>query len=95
MFPVFPTVKPSGADLGLYMVLIGPPLVIKLYSERRKEGHVLFNVALIIFYLRLYGEIATVETHCRHYIGYTFRLAARDLLYAPFHRHDSTYHGLG
>ena len=33
------------------------------------------------------------ETHCRH-IGYFFRLAARVLLYAPFHRQDSTYHGL-
>ena len=27
-------------------------------------------------------------------MGYYFRLAARDLLYAPSHRHDSTYHGL-
>ena len=34
------------------------------------------------------------ETRCRHYIGYSFRLAARFLLYAPSHRQDSTYHGL-
>ena len=33
------------------------------------------------------------ETRCRH-IGYSFRLAARVLLYAPSHRQDSTYHGL-
>ena len=33
------------------------------------------------------------ETRCSH-IGYSFRLAARVLLYAPSHRHDSTYHGL-
>ena len=33
------------------------------------------------------------ETRCRH-IGYSFRLAARVLLYAPFHRHDNTYLGL-
>ena len=33
------------------------------------------------------------ETHCRH-IGYSFRLTARFLLYAPSHRQDSTYHGL-
>ena len=32
------------------------------------------------------------ETRCRH-IGYSFRLAARVLLYAPSHRQDSTYHG--
>ena len=28
------------------------------------------------------------------YMGYYFRLAARDLLYAPSHRQDSTYNGL-
>ena len=27
-------------------------------------------------------------------MGYFFGLAARVLLYAPFHRQDSTYHGL-
>ena len=32
------------------------------------------------------------ETHCRH-IGYSLRLAARVLLYAPSHRQDSIYHG--
>ena len=33
------------------------------------------------------------ETHCRH-MGYSFRLAARVLLYALSYRQDSTYHGL-
>ena len=33
------------------------------------------------------------ETHCRH-MDYSFRLAARVLLYAPSHRQDITYHGL-
>ena len=37
--------------------------------------------------------IVREETHSRH-IGYSFRLAARVLLYAPSHRQDSTYHGL-
>ena len=37
--------------------------------------------------------IVRKETRCRH-IGYSFRLAARVLLYAPSHRQDSTYHGL-
>ena len=32
-------------------------------------------------------------TRCRH-IGYSYRLAARVLLYAPSHRQDNTYHGL-
>ena len=29
-----------------------------------------------------------------NHIGYSFRLTARVLLYAPSHRQDSTYHGL-
>ena len=33
------------------------------------------------------------ETRCCH-IGYSYRLAARVLLYAPSHRQDNTYHGL-
>ena len=33
------------------------------------------------------------ETRCRH-IGYSFRLTARVLLYAPSHRQESTYHSL-
>ena len=33
------------------------------------------------------------ETRCRH-IGYSYRLTARVLLYAPSHRQDNTYHGL-
>ena len=28
-------------------------------------------------------QIAREETRCRHYMGYSFRLAARVLLYAP------------
>ena len=37
--------------------------------------------------------IVKKETRCRH-IGYSFRLTARVLLYAPSHRQNSTYHGL-
>ena len=37
--------------------------------------------------------IVREETRCRH-IGYSFRLAARVLLYAPSHRQDSKYHSL-
>ena len=37
--------------------------------------------------------IVRKETRCRH-IGYSLRLTARVLLYAPSHRQDSTYHGL-
>ena len=38
-------------------------------------------------------QIAREEIRCRH-IGYSFRLAAKVLLYASSHRQDDTYHGL-
>ena len=37
--------------------------------------------------------IVKKETRCRH-IGYSLRLIAMVLLYAPSHRQDSTYHSL-
>ena len=67
-------------------------------KEGKKEGNVLFNDALNTFYLRLYGvrttQIAREETRYRHYMSCSFRLAARVLLYTPFHRQDSTYNGV-
>ena len=36
--------------------------------------------------------IVRKETRCRH-IGYSYRLTATVLLYAPSHRQDNTYHG--
>ena len=44
----------------------------------------------------IYGYMASdiwLRTRCRH-IGYSYRLTARVLLYAPSHRQDGTYHGL-
>ena len=37
--------------------------------------------------------IVRKQTRCCH-IGYSYRLTARVLLYAPSHRQDNTYHGL-
>ena len=34
------------------------------------------------------------EETCCHHMGYSFRVTARVLLYAPSHIQDSTYHGL-
>ena len=63
----------------------------------RKEGNILFNDALNTFYIRLYmvkdHSDSDEETRCRH-MGYSFRLAARVILYAPSHRQDGTYIGL-
>ena len=57
-----------------------------LLTEGRKEMFYLTTLSTH-FYLRLYGV--------RHMVkDYSFRLAARVLLYAPSHRQDSTYHDL-
>ena len=59
-----------------------------------------------MFYLQLYGVRHMVKDHsdrererereetCCCHMGYSFRLAARVILYAPSHRQDSTYHDL-
>ena len=54
----------------------------------RCTQHILFKVIWLRTIL-----IMREETRCRH-IGYSFRLTARVLLYAPSHRPDNTYHGL-
>ena len=64
--------------------------------EREREIYVLFNDALNTFYLDIWLRTILImrkETRCRH-IGYSYRLTARVLLYAPSHRQDNTYHGL-
>ena len=70
-------------------------------NSYRKEGNVLFNDALNTFYIRLYGVRHMVEDHSDNERGnplpphgYSFRLAARVLLYASSHRQDNTYHGI-
>ena len=81
---------------------IGPLKTRSGLKEIRKKGNVLFNDALNTFFI--YGYMASdiwlrtilivrKETRGRQ-IGYSFRLTARVLLYAPSHRQDSTYHGL-
>ena len=68
-------------------------------SPGRKEGNVLFNDTLNTFlFTVIWHQTRTIlivrkETH-RHHIGYSFRLTARVLLYAPSHRQDNTYYDL-
>ena len=50
------------------------------------------------FIYRYMAQTSTIlivrkETRC-HHIGFSYRLTARVLLYAPSHRQDNTYHGL-
>ena len=54
--------------------------------------HVMYSYMASDIWLRT-TQIAREETRCRH-IGYSFRLAARVLLYASSHKQDNTYHGL-
>ena len=85
-----------------------PPVINKWFkikhflSVRRKEKMFCLMTHSIHFYLRLYGVTHMVKdhsdsdrekTHCCH-LGYSFRLAARVLLYASSHREDNTYHCL-
>ena len=67
-----------------------------------KEGNALFNNTLTTFYLSLYDvrqrhvlkdHSVREETCCPHFMGY-FETAAKDLLYAPFHRQSNIYHDL-
>ena len=95
----------SGYFIQILSVMTAPidtrNLAISRWSPTTKEGNVLFNDALNTFYLRLYGVGHMVKDHsdtreetCCHHMGYSFRLAARVLLYASSHTQDNTYHGL-
>ena len=80
----------SRRDLKLVTLLV-------FYTRSEKERNVLLNDALNTFYLRLYGVRPMVYDHSdseRGNIGYSYRLRAMVLLYAPSHRQDNTYHGL-
>ena len=64
-------------------------VIRRVAHEMFAEGF-LFNDALGTFYLRLHGVRHMVKDHfvreetcCRHYMDYSFRLAARFFLYAP------------
>ena len=70
------------------------------YMEGRKEMFYLTTHSTHFIYGYMASDIwlRTIlilrkKTRCRQ-IGYSFRLTARVILYAPSHRQDSTYHGL-
>ena len=72
----------------------------KSYLQREREMFYLTTHSIHFIYGYMASDISlrTIlivrkETHCRH-IGYSYRLTARVLLYAPSHRQDNTYHGL-
>ena len=70
------------------------------YMEGRKQMFYLTTHSTHFIYGYMESDIwlrtiliVRKETRCRH-IGYSYRLTARVLLYAPSHRQDSTYHSL-
>ena len=83
-------------------VLISAPttkeVVIKVEIEREMfyltthSTHFIYGYMASDIWLRTI-LIVRKETRYRH-IGYSYRLTARVLLYAPSHRQDNTYHGL-
>ena len=95
--------RPSTSTSCSLTLLVKSEYVFVMSGEKShlQEGNILFNDALNTFYLRLYGVRHMVKDHsiareetCCHYIGYSFRLAARVLLYVSSHRQDSTYRSL-
>ena len=63
-----------------------------MFSLTTHSTHFIYGYMASDIWLRTI-LIVRKETRCRH-IGYSFRLTAMVLLYAPSHRQDSTYHGL-
>ena len=64
----------------------------KVFYLMMHSTHFIYGYMALDIWLRT-TQIARKETRC-HNMGYSFRLPARILLYAPSHRQDSTYHGL-
>ena len=78
----------------------GRGICFPVWDEREREMFYLTTHSTHFIYGYMASDIwlrtiliVRKETRCRH-IGYSFRLAARVLLYAPSHRQDNTYHGL-
>ena len=64
----------------------------EMFYLKTHSTHFIYGYMASDIWLRII-LIMRKETRCRH-IGYSYRLTARVLLYAPSHRQDSTYHGL-
>ena len=63
-----------------------------MFQLTTHSTHFIYGYMALDIWLRTI-LIVRKYTRCRH-MGYSFRLTARVLLYAPSHRQDSTYHGL-
>ena len=72
---------------------------LRLYGREREMFYLMTHSTHFIYgYMASDTWLRTIlivreETRC-HHIGYSYRLTARVLLYAPSHRQDNTYHCL-
>ena len=64
----------------------------KMFYLMMHSTHFIYSYMVSDIWLRT-TQIVRKKTRCLH-IGYSYRLPARVLLYAPSHRQDNTYHGL-
>ena len=64
-----------------------------LWREWKGVFYLMMHSTNFIYGYMVKDHSVREETRC-HHMGYSFRLAARVLLYAPSHRQDSTYHSL-
>ena len=85
----------------IFVAWVAKPVVFAVWcvnSERNifylttHSTHFIYGYMVSDIWLRTI-LIVRKETRCCH-IGYSYRLTARVLLYAPSHRQDHTYHGL-
>ena len=93
----------NDAQNTFYLWLYGIRHMVKDHSDSGwKEGNVLFNDAMNTFYLWLYGITHKVKDHLDsergnllQTPGLIFLISFRNyFICAPFHKQDSTYHGL-
>ena len=77
--------------LRIYTIAIEPPL--GWLCQKNTNLHYRTNPACTYTIAIEPPQIVKEETRCRH-MGYSLRLTARVLLYAPSHRQNCTHHGL-
>ena len=75
-----------------YLKIMEMEMEMEMFYLTTHSTHFIYGCMASDIWLRTI-LIVREETRCRH-IGYSFRLTARVLLYAPSHRQGSTYHRL-
>ena len=95
---VYPEVMSLGSTISFFIIVLIK--YFSMFKEREREMFYLTTHSTHFIYGYMASDIwlrtiliVRKETRC-HHIGYSYRLTARVLLYAPSHRQDNTYHSL-